>query len=211
MNVQTMILTCQERDAVREGTLARLAATDWGEIPQIWFDPVHTTDYGARVINNTQTALTWFVSQEDGADFVLLLEDDIAFNAHLRWNLQRWSPVVDKTLDFGSLYNPNIRSLSQGEDYFVADPEACYGAQALLISRPAVGCLLRAWDSMIGLPDTKMPRILARAGYKLFYHQPSLVQHIGAPSVWGGVEHFAVDYSADWKSVPESFHRFIPG
>lgn len=210
MKMQAMILTCPERAGVLEETLARLAATDWEDAPRIQRDRSTSDDCRARLTGNAREALGWFSSQND-ADHVLLLEDDLEFNAHLRWNLARWSPLVRGDLDFGSLYNPNIDRRTQGEDYFAANPDACYGSQAYILSRSAVNLVLREWESIIGMPDIKIPRILGGAGRPLFYHQPSLVQHIGVPSVWGGTSHFAIDFSSDWKHSFSPYHQSALG
>jgi hypothetical protein len=34
----------------------------------------------------------------------------------------------------------------------------------------------------------------------LYYHVPSLVQHVGKKSVWGGFFHQAADYDPLWKA-----------
>jgi hypothetical protein len=34
----------------------------------------------------------------------------------------------------------------------------------------------------------------------IHYHVPSLVQHVGAASTWGGVYHTAPDFERDWKA-----------
>jgi hypothetical protein len=143
------------------------------------------------------------------ADFALVLEDDLDFNLHLRWNLERWSPIVGRSLHFGSLYNPNIRSSCDGVDHFVADPGACYGSQAYLFSRNAITLVLANWDQVIGMQDIKVTRLIGGAGLLIYYHRPSLVQHLGTKSVWGGGFHFATDFDRNWKAR-FSYER-IPG
>jgi predicted O-methyltransferase YrrM len=208
MRAKVIMITCPQRASMLEGTLARLANTDWAESPRIQMDPALAGDCCSRQTENFRLALEWFASQSD-ADFALVLEDDLDFNRHLRWNLERWSPVVEERLDFGSLYNPNVRNQLQGEDCFIADPSACYGSQAYLLSRAAVALILRDWLTVAGMQDIKTTRILARASIPLFYHQPSLVQHVGVQSVWGGGYHSTPDFSPDWKC---SFsHDRIPG
>ncbi len=207
MKFQTIIVTCRERERVLQQTLSNLAATDWPGQPHLQMDRMVTGDCRQRQTENVRLGLGWFVSQSD-ADYLLLLEDDLEFNTHLWWNLERWLPMVDGRLDFGSLYNPNIRNNS-GDDYFIAHPGACYGSQAYVLSRAAVHVLLRDWLNVIGMQDIKITRILGAAGYPLFYHRPSLVQHVGIQSVWGGGYHSAPDFQPGWKSV-FSYER-IPG
>jgi hypothetical protein len=207
MKFQTIIVTCRERAQVLDQTLTHLAATDWPTQPHIQMDRMDSGDCRLRQTENVRLGLEWFSTQTD-ADFLLLLEDDLDFNAHLWWNLERWSPLVDGRLHFGSLYNPNIRS-NQGDDYFIANADACYGSQAYVLSRAAVRVLLRDWLNVIGMQDIKVTRILGAAGYPLFYHRPSLVQHVGRQSVWGGGYHSAPDFNPGWECV-FSYER-IPG
>lgn len=207
MNFQTVIVTCRERAEILRQTLSHLAASDWPGQPRIQMDPLESGDPRLRQTENVRRALEWFSTDND-ADFLLLLEDDLDFNAHLSWNLERWSPVVEGRLGFGSLYNPNVRS-NPYDDCYVADAGTCYGSQAYVLSRAAVGILLRDWLKVIGMQDIKITRILGAAGYPLFYHRPSLVQHVGIRSVWGGGYHSAPDFDREWKCV-FSYER-IPG
>jgi hypothetical protein len=156
-------------------------------------------DYGERQTENVRLALEWFASRCD-ADYTLLLEDDLDFNPHFRWNVEHWSPLLDHALDFGSFYNPNVRMNMEGDDYSIADPNACYGSQAYLLSRAAARILLEHWGTVHGMQDIRITRILSGKQRPLFYHKPSLVKHIGFTSVWGGHFHDAIDFSAEWKA-----------
>jgi predicted O-methyltransferase YrrM len=208
MKTQAIMITCPERTEMLDQTLMRLRHTDWKGSVYIQRDSSASNDPRARQTQNVKDALGWFLTRSE-ADFALILEDDLEFNSHLHWNLERWSPILDERLHFGSLYNPNIRSLSQGEDHFVADPGACYGSQAYLFSRYAAAIVLRSWEQVIGMQDIKVTRILGGAGHFLYYHKPSLVQHVGTESVWGGGFHCAADFDRDWQAS-FSYER-IPG
>jgi Methyltransferase domain len=208
MRAQAIIITCPERAQMLDNTVSRLCSTDWDGSAYIQMDRCGTNDPRARQTENTRNGLKWFL-KEGEADFALVLEDDLEFNRHLRCNLERWSPILDDRLHFGSLYNPNVRSICQADDYFLADPAACYGSQAYLLSRNAILVLLRDWDQVVGMQDIKVTRILAAAGYSLYYHKPSLVQHVGRESVWGGGFHWAPDFDGEWISR-FSYER-IPG
>ena len=206
--VQAIVITCRERAQMLQQTVAGLFSTDWDGSLYIEMDTGQATDRRMRQTENTRQALQWF-STHSKSDFALLLEDDVEFNHHLRYNLERWYPIVDQRLHFGSLYNPNIRSASIGDDYFVADPSACYGSQAYLLSRNAVSILLRDWDQVVGMQDIKITRILAGVGYSLYYHRPSLVQHAGLQSTWGGGFHRASDFDPGWQA--DFSYQRIPG
>ena len=201
MILKAVMISCWERDAVRMETLRNLAATDWGE-------PVH-------VQMDVSTKQRWQERQEEtalaavrhaagnGADYTLFLEDDVECNRHLRRNLEAWWPLQSRKLHFASLYNPNIRELRSdaARNYFEADPEAVYGSQAVVMSLAAAAYLAVHWWEVEGMSDIKMSRLAAQMGSPLFYHTPSLVQHVGTQSVWGGGFHQAEDYQAEWKAA----------
>jgi hypothetical protein len=208
MRIQPIIVTCPERAEMFAQTLARFQSTDWGDPPFVQMDTAVSGDRRMRQTKNVWEALEWFLQTSD-ADFALLLEDDLDFNRLLRWNLERWSPMVNTWLHLGSLYNPNIRCVSDGGDYFTADPGACYGSQAYVVSRVGASLSLRDWDKVVGMQDIKITRIVASAGHTLYYHRPSLVQHIGTESCWGGGFHNASDFSETWKA--EFSWERIPG
>ena len=109
----------------------------------------------------------------------------------------------------GKLADPNIRRVSEGDDYFTADPSACYGSQAYVLSRVGASLSLRDWEKVVGMQDIKLTRIVASAGHTLYYHKPSLVQHIGTESCWGGGFHHASDFSDTWRA--EFSWERIPG
>lgn len=204
---QAIIVTCRERAQMLQKTVANLLSTDWDGSVYIQVD-AGTGDPRMRQTENTKKALRWFQDCSE-PDFALILEDDLEFNQYLRCSLEQWYPNIDQRLHFGSLYNPNVSKLYEGDDYFVADPSSCYGSQAYLLSREAVSILLRDWDQVVGMQDIKVTRILAAAGYALYYHKPSLVQHVGRESIWGGHFHFAPDFDRDRR--PSFSYERIPG
>ena len=205
---QAIIITCRERAQMLQKTVASLLSTDWDGSVRIQMDSADTGDPRMRQTDNTKKALRWFLDYS-ASDFALILEDDLEFNRYLRGSLEQWYPIIDQRLHFGSLYNPNVGKIYEGDDYFLADPSSCYGSQAYLLSRDAVSILLRDWDQVVGMQDIKITRILAGAGYALYYHKPSLVQHVGVESIWGGHYHFAPDFDRD-RSPSFSYER-IPG
>ena len=205
---QTIIVTCRERAPILQKTVANLLSTDWDGSVHIQMDTAVAGDPRWRQTENTRRALRWFLDCSP-SDFALILEDDLDFNRFLRSSIAQWYPIIDQRLHFGSLYNPNVSMIYEGNDYFVAEPSACYGSQAYLLSRNAISTLLREWDQVVGMQDIKITRILAAAGYALYYHKPSLVQHVGKDSSWGGHYHFAPDFDRDRRPL-FSYER-IPG
>src|SRR3954454_11319303 len=84
------MLSCRARDGVREQTLARLAATDWSGEAVVVMDEVVAERAQERQERTSRRLLER--ARDDGAAFVLFLEDDLEFNAHLRHNLLAWHP-----------------------------------------------------------------------------------------------------------------------
>src|SRR5207237_10599 len=123
-------------------------------------------------------------------------------NRHLRHNLHRWSPVKAGAVTVASLYNPRIREMTcdTRHNLRVVHPHSVFGSQAFLISKTTVKFLLRNWAEGWAGQDLKMARLAGRLKKPLFYHAPSLVQHVGRNSVWGGPFHQARDFDPDWKA-----------
>lgn len=205
IEIVAYILSCDERAEMRGQTIANLAATDWGAPPEVEIDRSDCERRQERQERTARRLLERACQREH--DFVLFLEDDLEFNRHLRHNLERWPPLLE-VLEvragghfFGSLYNPTIRErLRRNESaYFIADPEAVYGSQAFLLSQATARYAVAHWEEVPGMQDIKMSRLAARV-CPIYYHQPSLAQHVGRSSVWGGNYHWANDFNADWKA-----------
>jgi hypothetical protein len=194
-------MTCGERKDMCRATLANLAATDWRSPVEIVFDRSDSDRSQTRQEYNALTSLRRFL--ESSADVMLFLEDDLRFNVAIEANIRAWAPVQERYADhlFASLYNPNVRPLSLGESgrYFIAAPEAVYGSQAFLLSAKTAGYITEHYGEVIGAQDIKMSRLASRLG-PIFYHRPSLVQHVGQLSTWGGRYHQASDYDSSWRA-----------
>jgi predicted O-methyltransferase YrrM len=211
MRIVAHMLSCPAREAVRNQTLANLAATDWGHPV---FVEIDQTSHARLQERQTETALRLLqraATQE--SDFVLFIEDDLDFNRFLRHNLQNWFPMRQAAPGghfFGSLYNPHVKPLESEADlaFFIADPSHVYGSQAFILSMATLRHIVNGWESQIGMQDIKMSR-LAAAVTQICYHQPSLVEHVGVVSAWGGRYHQAVDFQRDWKAE-ESSERASP-
>jgi len=134
---------------------------------------------------------------------MLFLEDDLQFNVAIEANIRAWAPVRIFYAGqlFASLYNPNVQPLSVDEPgrFFIADPDAVYGSQAFVLSRETADYIFQHYWEVDGGQDIKMSRLASRRG-PIFYHKPSLVQHVGYLSTWGGRYHEAGDYDSTWKA-----------
>jgi hypothetical protein len=223
MMIDSWMVTCPERDKVRDATLASLAETDWGQSPKLVIDE----RTGATSLE--RIGATWWRALERAAsstaDLVVLFEDDLRFNKHLRHNLEHWrcdgfgpgglfrehfaraSPVRSQGAVpgarehfFGSLYNPaRIPSIGTGLDFFIAEPAYVWGSQAIVMTPRTLRCVANLWASERGNPDERMPRLASR-WTAIFYHVPSLVDHVGE-STWGaGQRHWAPDFDPNWRA-----------
>lgn len=202
MIINAYVLSCPERESVRAQTLQNLHATDWPGSPRVVIDPVKYPRHQERQEKNALRLLQQAV--EEASDVILFLEDDLQFNHHLRCNLENWAPLrqcAEGDFFFGSLYNPGVSELKRYAhlNFFVANPISVYGSQAFILSRATAEYAITHWDEVEGMQDIKISRLAAQRS-SLFYHQPSLVQHLGASSVWGGSFHTARDFQPGWQN-----------
>jgi len=198
------MISCPERTEVRERTLQNLAATDWGSRPVcVQMDQGTFTKKQERQTHTSYLALRQGVNS--GAEYILFLEDDLEFNRWFHHNLLHWSPLAQRIVALGGLYNPGVKPLAcdVNNHATVVDPQSVFGSQAFLISLRAAEFFLQHWSEVEGMQDIKMSRLAAKMKRPIFYHAPSLVQHLGIQSVWGGFFHQAPDYDPNWRSVGE--------
>jgi hypothetical protein len=202
MKIAAVVITCPGREDLCRSTIESLRSTDW---PKTW--PIITSRDKAvegfkqhRQQMNALTALRAGIELEP--EFILFLEDDVTFNAHLCHNLTQWRPLRNGSLGMASLYNPTIREMerSDTEHWFKADSGAVYGSQAYLFSIDTARFVENHWHEVEGMQDIKMSRLAARGGWTIYYHSPSLVQHIGNMSTWGGGYHYAPDFEPQFKA-----------
>src|SRR5205823_14885078 len=86
MRIAAVIITCAGREEVCRGTVDALRATDWpGAWPVLvsWDHGIEGTPQHRQQLN-ALNALRAGIGLEP--DFILFLEDDVAFNAHLSHN-----------------------------------------------------------------------------------------------------------------------------
>jgi hypothetical protein len=202
MRFGTYMLTCAARDSTREATLDRLATTDWDDDVVVVRDDVGAERPQDRQEQTARRLLERAVA--DGAGFVLFLEDDLEFNRHLRHNLLCWYPLSVAGPDthfLASLYDPGVAATEWDSEraFAIADPSCVYGSQAFVLSRATAATVLAGWETVPGMQDIRISRLAAAVG-PIHYHRPSLVQHAVGPSTWGGPDHRATDYSADWRA-----------
>ena len=125
----------------------------------------------------------------DGADYILFLEDDLEFNAHLRHNLEHWQPLRAAGPDehlMASLYDPGSPP-SGGISSTRSRSPTPNG-----LRQPGVPAVARhrrdrplRMEQVPGMQDIKISRLAAAAG-PIHYHRPSLVQHAESPAPGAG-------------------------
>jgi len=200
LDVKAFILSCPAREEMRLQTIRNLVASDWSDEPEIEIDQ---TTCERRQERQERTALSLVRrTVESGHELILFLEDDLDFNRRIRHNLEHWYPLVRRrpsTPFFASLYNPGVGLLTKSpqHSFFVANPVGVFGSQAFLISSGVARYIVEHWWDVVGMQDIKMSRLAARL-CPIYYHSPSLVQHIGVVSAWGGDYHSAQDFDDSW-------------
>jgi hypothetical protein len=207
VRTRAYMLSCPARADVGARTMERLAATDWAEPPALALDETVVARRQERQLLTARSLLARAVEEDGDADRLLFLEDDLDFNSHLRHNLAAWPPVRSLAPGgalFGSLYNPGLggRPVEAAGTCLEVDPGAVYGSQAFVLSAATARYLVEHWHEVEGMQDIKMSRLAGRLG-PVLYHSPSLVQHVGMESTWGGHAHVALDFDAEWRS-PEA-------
>jgi hypothetical protein len=201
IKIKACMISCAEREPLRRQTLQNLAATDWGDEPVLLqIDPGTAPCRKERQEQATLRALQQ--SLQGDADYILFLEDDLDFNRHLRHNLREWNPLKNRDVTLAGLYNPNLSPLACDvkSHAVVIAPHSVYGSQAFLVSRATAEYMVEHWREVEGMQDIKMSRLAGGLKKPLFYHTPSLVQHVGRHSVWGGAFHQAPDFDRSWKA-----------
>ena len=193
------MMSCPERAALRQATRQNLGQTDWQEDVTVVVDRCDCARGQDRMERTARRLLEVALGSADW-DYILFLEDDLKFNRHLRHNLLEWKPLCDRKVTLASLYNPAVRQRQERPllNYSVACTEAVYGSQAFLIERTCTEYCALHYDEVQGLQDIKLSRLAARLG-PIYYHMPSLVQHVGHQSAWGGVVHQAADFDEDFR------------
>jgi hypothetical protein len=201
MRIAAVVITCGGREALCRATIDALHATDWSEAWPVIVSTDRLLD-GTRQHRQQLNALDGLrAGIELAPNFILFLEDDLEFNSHIGRNLARWEPLRNGWLGMGSLYNPTIREVERSvrEHWFRADSAAVYGSQAYLFSIETARYITDHWHQVEGMQDIKMSRLAARGGWSIYYYVPSLVQHVGRESTWGGGYHYAPDFDARFE------------
>jgi ADP-heptose:LPS heptosyltransferase len=195
LRIVASMITCKTRHRIASRTFHSLRASDWGQRPiHIEQDRSKAPDPRMRQTETSHRALKFL--QTLSFDYALFLEDDLLFDPQLLTRLRSWSPLLRFRPALASLYNPGLCPLAGHPDLnasFVR-PEAVFGSQAFLLSRRAVDEVLTRWDEVEGMQDIRISRLAGELDGVVWYHKPSLVQHVGRRSTWGGKFHESPDF-----------------
>ena len=203
-NFVAYVVTCEERRAIFEATLAKFRGTDWGCDPELQVDDGAAPDKLARIHATWLKALDRVAAGP--ADFGLILEDDLDFNVHLRRNLTGWGPVQGRdgnTPFLGSIYNADNR------------PASLARSEAVLLHRAPAPVLGRAGDRRLAPDGVVLPQTLERGGgRRRSAHAASRGAHLprlharavagaarGRREHLGGPFHQARDFDQSWKAA----------
>jgi hypothetical protein len=201
LKVLAVMISGVEREETRRQTLDNLARTDWDGTPLlVQVDDGEAEGYREREVRCTYLGLKR--SLEHGADYILLLEDDLDFNRHLSHNLRKWAPLSSGAVRLASLFNPRVRELACDlrNNARIVNANKVFGSQAFLIANDTVRFVVRHWDEVAGRQDVRIARLAGRQKQPVFYHAPSLVQHIGIPSASDPSFREAMDFDPEWKA-----------
>jgi ADP-heptose:LPS heptosyltransferase len=198
--IETVMISCRQREELRRKTLENFGKTDWGEEPFVQMDDGGQDGGVQRQLRSTRAVLKTALRKRP--DYILFLEDDLLFNRHLRHNLLHWNPIKAGVITLASLYNPGLieTGCDVRHNLRIVQPQHIFGSQAFLISRETAEYLLRHWDKGDVGQDLRIAQLAGRLKKPIFYHAPSLVQHVGVQSVWGGRFHQAADFDSEWKA-----------
>ena len=200
--IDLIILTVPSRKKWLARTLSSLSRTDWSEEPGIASNHEYQKDDPDEQKSpyDALPPLSRFLQSR--ADYLLLIEDDLDFNRHLRHNLFKWLPLSSGKLSLASLYNPNVREMACDlhAAYRVVNPSFIRGSQALLLSKAVARAVVRNWEKESGSTEFKISRFAPRVARHVFYHAPSLVQHMAPGSNWPGLRARARDFDPDWRA-----------
>lgn len=206
MIIKPFMITCPARSVYLENTLASWRETDWPGEPTVIVDNLCLENRQESQTRNAKRLLET-AAAEEGFDYLLFLEDDLEFNRHLYHNLQRWSPIRHGYLRAGGLYSHLQAGAYAPHGFRLCPLESASQSQAILLHASLIPPILEAWDRDYSteMQDLRIWRTAQHFCPVGFFHYPSLVQHVGEESTWGGPSHHTGDFSKEFKEMSFSF------
>lgn len=140
---------------------------------------------------------------QSGADYLLLLGDDLRINQHFWHNLNAWTPWIRGEIEVASLYHPGSTEVACDVEDRIdwVDAGRLYAPDALILSRSRVTDMLSQWEARTG---SLCARVRTKGSPELYaFHTPSLVQ-----AAWrydpDQRSHEARNYDPGWRSGSSS-------
>jgi len=200
--VHTTIITAPPRAALVGATIRSLhaAGQPLGRL-HVFEDCSRSKDRRLRQTENSLRALKQSLRLRK-LDYLLFLEDDVLFNHHFWHNLHAWAVAQRRDVALGSFYNPGVRPFAFDVRHHatVVHTRDIFGSQAFLLRRDVLAYIVKHWDEVEGMQDIRISRLAGHVSPHAHYHAPSLVQHVGRVSLWGGTFHSAGDFDANWRA-----------
>jgi len=199
--IHLAIISAAKREDMRQRTLENWARTDWREaIPTVHLDETDNVRECKSPGDAAYRALT--DSLECNADYLLLMDDDLDFNRHIRRNLLSWKPIKDNCVTLASLYNPSVResACDVRNNARLVESQAVFDGKAFLISKEFAHYLVRHWKNASGRQDFKISRLAGRLKKPILYHAPSLVQRVEHPAFASENLRCAMDFDPVWRA-----------
>jgi ADP-heptose:LPS heptosyltransferase len=201
LKIVAVIISGLERNETRRQTLDNLARTDWDGAPLlVQIDDVDAENHQQWETERAYRALEKGLAH--GADYILLLTDDLDFNRHLGHNLHNWGPLRAGAVTLASLFNPKVResACDLRNNARIVDPNEVFGGQAFLIATDTARYVVRHWEEVEGGQDIRISRLAGRQRKPIFYHAPSLVQRIRTAGASEPGFREAMDFDPIWKA-----------
>lgn len=185
MNIRTVVLTAPRPKKTLERTLASLQTAGWSlgaesaAAADVYDDKESSGHFRAYM-----RALRYAVERDPGADAYFIVEDDVVFCRGLREYLARtlWPGPVEK-IALCSPYCPEAYR-QRGLGWHDSQSRRGYylsGSQAWVFPPPAAEAVLTEVATVESThnADWEIGKWATATGRKVWYHTPSLAQHLG--------------------------------
>lgn len=231
MNWSIGITTCKRNNNFTKNLIKKIKMNGWDKI-SLYAEPDSEVDNSVRVINRDMVYGCWtnwicslydMYSIDIEADYYCIFEDDIEICLGVKNYLENLLPSIER---FGaiSLYTPSNQSRKSlglnciHDNSFMA--ESVWGTQAIVFSKESLCRFLSSRNVFdhrrIGYGvnnknrDTALGIWASKQGEKLFYHNPSLVQHIGKESSINHEYHYSSNFVGENYDATLLIDKKIP-
>lgn len=218
VNWAAAITTCPRDESLLLPTVLALRRGGWGDVT-VYGEPGSDTLDGVKCVTRPVAYGCWvnwvcslfeMLQANDKADYFAIFEDDISICNNVRSYLEELMPGLGR---FGAiaLYTPSHMKKLSGGLHCLHDESyrggTMWGTQAIVFTAESLSEFLSHRDTVtyrresLGRENKNRDSAIgmwARAsGRKVYYHTPSLVQHVGRISSVQHAHHEADDYVGD--------------